>query len=102
MVDFMQEYLGQEINERIKEKFALIENDILFKYAIDYGYLQVEDKEKELKYYKEHIKKLEQYLLECGYKQDYLNKFKSECVKKTKTHFNRIRISREILGIRRW
>lgn len=100
MHDFIKEYLGKEANERIQEKFGLIDNDLFFEFAIQNDIYKVNDKEKELQFYKEHIEKQEQYLLNCGYKKEYLDKFKKESLERTKKHFNMVRISKEILGIR--
>lgn len=86
-------------NERIKEKFALIDNDIFFNYAIVKGFYKVNDKDKEMEFYSEHIQKLTEYLLNCGIDKQVIEDFKKESLKQTKKHFDMKQKAKELFNV---
>lgn len=65
-------FMNNLANERIKEKIALIKNDIFFKYAIENGFFKVNNKEEEINFYNKHIENLSNYLINCGVSLDFI------------------------------
>lgn len=83
------EFIKDLGNERIKQKFALIENNIFFEYAIQYGYYKTNDNKKELDTLKQLITKDTNYLLDCGYKLEDLENYKKQVLDRVKKHFEK-------------
>lgn len=83
------EFIKDLANERIRQKFALIENNIFFEYAIQYGYYKTNDDKKELEILDQLIKKDTEYLINCGYKLDDLENYKKQVQDKAKKHFEK-------------
>lgn len=94
-LNFMEE-LG---NERIKEKFDNIKNDIFWTYAIINELYKVEDKDKEINFYNEHIEKQKQYLINCGYKVEDLDEFINEEKEEIEQQQALFKQTKKILGI---
>ena len=83
------EFIKDLANERIRQKFALIENNIFFEYAIQYGYYKTNDNTKELATLKQLIKKDTEYLVNCGYKLDDLEDYKKQVQERAIKHFRK-------------
>ena len=83
------EFIKNLGNERIRQKFALIENNIFFEYAIKYGYYTTNDNKKELEILDQLIKKDTEYLINCGYKLDDLEKYKKQVLDRVQKHFEK-------------
>ena len=78
-------FLQELASDRIKEKFALLENHILFSYGLEFGYIK--DFNNDLDYHKKQVEKITDYLLACGYSVEMLEDFKNQKIEFIKNYF---------------
>lgn len=77
-------FMEELSNDRIKEKFNLLETTLFFKYALENNKLYVENKKHELEFYNEKIKQYKNYLINCGYKLEFIDNYINDYIETLK------------------